>query len=275
MGQDNPISSPVAEVRFVALLQRIFPNDVGSLSQVLGKILHEPALDVASRWRRQPGVLATGLSSVEGQALKAVLLEQNIPVLLVPEKSFLSVSAPVFTSGLDPDGQHLTFRFPQKQVIATWSELKVISLLCVKTPSSKIIKEKQGPSVQEKFIKTGILLTTGVPLPMSRSKEVEKIVTVSDTDFFVDILLAKEPTRIRLDPDQIFFDFLGKEKSMTALENLRTTVKQIISKAAQAKRNPAIETWLNNQPLASFVRESEPEFDEECRWLWALATNES
>lgn len=245
--------------------------DVAAAAHVLSLATKTPSIDAAHHLRQHPGILATGLERAAADDLLQRFLEKNIAAVVVPDSDLKTPPKAVLVSTLELQPLALTLQGPNGPAHVPWEQIAVISTCILRVNSARTVTAKEGPSAGEKILKTSILLTTGIPLPMGKTRDVRKTVTDSDTQFFLDLFFRSTPLRIRLRADTTHYDFLGTEKAMSATENFRTLTIRLARLATNAIRNKSTQIWIEHQPVAPVVCESEAIFDQECRWLMALS----
>ncbi|HND64231.1 MAG TPA: hypothetical protein PKZ00_01560 [Elusimicrobiota bacterium] len=241
------------------------------VSKILGDFLKVPAIDAQHKARDAWGFLGEKLSAEDAQRLAAAAQAAGAPARVVPE-SDLAVSPPAQSAnggGPENDVLRLTLGVPAREKRIPLADLQLIALLPLREESSSTVTVKEGPSAGERAAKITLMMTTGIPLPMGKSKEIKKTVTTGDLTVLADFFTATE--RFRVDAGHFGFSGLGESKTWNGLENLKRFVKMILDRRPDVPLNRGGRWVMENKTLATAGYTDRGQFEKECRWLLTLA----
>ena len=160
---------------------------------------------------------------------------------------------------------------------AAWLDLKaapgdiaILAAAPIKEETLRIVKTKEGPSDKEKAVRFGIMAVTGLPIGLGKNKEVKKEVKSSELSFYLDILLAAGPRRLRLASENFDFSCLKEKKTYASQLNFRLFCAELAAFAPAAFRNSGLRAILEGRPLTLLNYDSIEDLEKETRRL-ALA----
>jgi len=155
-------------------------------------------------------------------------------------------------------------------VSAVHAEISVLAAAPIKTENVRTIKTTEGPSAQEKAVRLGIMTVTGLPIGLGKSREVNKEVKSSEMSFYLDILLAGPPRRLRVASDDFDFSCLKENKTYSSQVNFRLFCLAMAAFAPAAARNSGLLAMLGSRPLSALPYDSLEDLEkEELRLLLA------
>ena len=154
---------------------------------------------------------------------------------------------------------------------APWSRVAILGVAGFTQKTVRKVKVEEGPGLGRKALNLGITLATGMPVGLGGGKkEVEKTVESSDLVFYLDLILADPPRRLRIDAQDFDYSCLGARKSYSALINFRQLVQDLADRAPKARRNWGAQVLLDCRPVREMGYESLEDLERECRWLATL-----
>ncbi len=208
-------------------------------------------MDAAQAVKKTRGIVAEDMEQKEAEDLLFRLTECGLSDSIVPSESVLA---------LPPAA-------PRKDIQVPPERLHLIAAACYKVVSSKTVKTKEGPSGAEKVAKIGILLATGLPLPMGRSKEVEKKQETTELACVLELFLKDPPERFTVEVPTFDFSFLKERMLYNVFGNFKIIVEDLVRMAPAALRSKGTRILLEGRPVATMGYESAADLERECRWL--------
>jgi len=148
-------------------------------------------------------------------------------------------------------------------------DILVIAAAPVKDETTRVIKNIEGPSGQERAIRFGIMAVTGLPIGLGKTKEVKKEVKTSDLSFYMDIILKTD--RLRLSSNDFDFSCLREKKTYSSQTNFRLMCAELAAFAPRALKNAGLSAILESRPLALLPYDTMADFEKEILRLSALA----
>ena len=245
------------------------PFDPVSVARTLAEIDKQPYLDIIPHIRRGWGVLREGLEASAAADLCQQLSQAGLGVAVVPAERVVVPRPAKDVKGFRAESDGFSFVPPpngeRKQV--PWPYLELVAVGALRSSSSRTVREKQGPSVGAKLAATGLMLATGLPIPIGRTKVVERKIETVDYEFVLDVFVRGSHLRMRVDPTTLDYSFLGDRKSLGRMDNFRTLMADFGRLAPQALKNKGVHGVLAGKPASAIGYENEGELDRECRWL--------
>lgn len=225
------------------------------LAQALATFKKIPFIDAGHEARASWGVVAENISESEAERLLKILKENKLDGVAKPAGEIKKTPPVKLIRTLPAD-------FPQ--------ELSLIAAAGIKTTTTKTTQIKEGPTGTQQIVKVGILLSTGLPIPIGPKKRtVEKKETTSEIYFLVDVI-TPNAERYRLDIQNFDFSFLKEQKEFSGLTNLKTLLKKLTIQAPNALKNVGTSLIMDGKPLSSLTYESENDLEKEIFWLYNL-----
>ncbi len=257
----------------VVLLQDPRGVEAGVLGRFFSGSLKIPLIDAQHRARRAWGVLGENLSEEDARRLAAEATAVGIPAAAFPSGTLKPLPPPVMVqrAELPEVGLLLKVGVPATARTVPFDSLRVAAALAVREETQTTVTVKEGPSTGERVAKIGLMMATGIPMGVGgKSKEVKKIVTSGEFTLFADIFTVAGE-RYCVDPAR--FGFSGpRGATWTGLENLRRFLQALLPKTPKALVNRGVRWLVESRPLSSLGYDTRADYEKECRWLLALAS---
>ncbi|GAB4030101.1 MAG: hypothetical protein Fur0012_05470 [Elusimicrobiota bacterium] len=193
----------------------------------------------------------------------AIKSSDEIPVL----KAAVDIKKIVFSE---------SFLIYENQGIQLKTELKDLKLMAYAPLASetiKIIKEKQGPGAGEKAMRLGIMMATGLPIGLGKSKEVAKEVRQSETALYLELIFA-DGIRLRINSEHFDFSCLDEQKGYSSQTNFKNLCLKLSQAAPSAWKNSALFDLLGGAMAPTLKYENLSDLEkEEKRLLLAQLKN--
>jgi len=227
-----------------------------------------PYSDAARRARRGWGFLGEGLSEAQADGFSAALAEAGIASLRLPDSGLrrLPEASPAAGMSFGPDAVSLRLGDGREEVLP-FARAAIVAAAAIEVTDVRKVTETEGPTAAQKAMRAGIMLATGLPLGLGKSKEVVKEQRSTDLLFFMDIVGKDPPVRFRVDARRFDFSCLAREMAMGAVVNFRALLSRLARSAPTAVRNKGCRILLAGQPAASMGYETLDDLDRELRWL--------
>lgn len=264
--------TPSEEREWAVVLSKPEFLDWPRLGKALASFRKIPMQDAAHDAKNSWGIVAENLDEKGASELSRCLDQSGLGGVVVPKAKLAQIRPANLLNqiALNMEGLQVEAKLGAHRVIP-WSFFSVAAVSVFKKTMIKTIKVEEGPSAAEKLAKTGIMLATGIPIPMKKKKTVERKIEDPDLFFFCDLFLKQNSLRIRLDAQTLDYSFLGERKGFGAHGNFRLLVNEIGSNAKGALVNRGMRVLLNSQPINTAGYEDASDFEKECRWLLTLA----
>lgn len=214
------------------------------------------------------GLLAENINRVDADALSQCLNQAGLSNIIVPSERIAATMTPHGLTSVQLTDKGLSVSaHGNSWLTIPWAAFDLLAAAVFKETQVHVTKTEQGPSIQEKLVKAGILLTTGLPLPMSKKKTIQTSTTDTNLHTYLDLFLEKPEMRLRLDGLKLDYHFLGDKMGMGAQENFRTFLRELAPRLPTLHINATYATFLAASSQPVIYQESEKIFDQECRWL--------
>ena len=230
------------------------------IARVLAGVLKVPLQDATTRAKRKWGILVENVDSSEAGRLAGQFQEAGLPVKVVPQDSLAIL----------PEPQILSRTGGETLEKIAGERISLVAAAGFKRISTTTTRVEEGPGAGVKALKLGILVTTGLPLPLGRKRVVEKTQEQSELVFYLDVFLNNPPGRWRVDAQSFDYSFLKERKLYQILGNFRLLVGDIAARTPNALRNRGTRILLENKPIREMGYESLRDLEQESRWLLSL-----
>lgn len=231
--------------------------NVTETAKALGAARGVPYLDLVAEVKRSWGVLGWSLAEPAAAELVEKLKAKGLAAAAIPTSSL--VEPPPAT----PAGSLSWTERP-------WQEASLVAAAVFREVTLKTVTTKEGPSLQQKMMKAGAMLATGLPLPIGgKSKVVKKTVEDAELVYYVDIVFPSGP-RLRIEGRKFDYGCLGAKKGVDSFGNFRQLVFELCERAKGASRNRGARTLLEGRPVREMGYDSLEDLDRESLWLLTL-----
>lgn len=200
--------------------------------------------------------------------------EAGVPARVVPAVHVVSTPAPALLHWLRavPEGLFYTVGTsdPSEKRIP-WEAVRLVAAVPLKetTTSTKIVKE--GPTASQKAVGMGIMMVTGLPLGMGKTKEVKKTVQETELFLYMDIFAEESGGLTRLQVDGQKFNYAALEvHGPDVMGNFRLLLQAVDRFAGTAFRNGGARGLLAGRPVAGLGYDSPDDYEKEVRWLLSI-----
>jgi hypothetical protein len=208
--------------------------------------------DAAQALRRSWGILASGISEAEANALHLALKTAGVRTAVLEDAACVPAPAP-----------QTLLRMPSS-LADVWllaaceiSEERVT----VSKPSSA------GPSAVQQIASAGIFMATGLPIRLGPKKEkAPKTERSTENRIFLDIFSATPAGRFRLNAGEFDYSCLGPKKGYSAFGNAKVLLKNLAEKFPGAWLNAGARRLLGGN-AGNVLYQSLDDLEKEIRWL--------
>ncbi len=229
-----------------------------ALAQSQGMIFYEAMAIVVKNY----GFLGFNLSKEKSKALIGACLACDIKAVSMPSESMPKLAPALEIKKADFSGQYLIYENQGLQLKAELEKLKVIAYAPISRETIKVIKEKQGPGAGEKAMRLGIMMATGLPLGLGKSKEVSREIHQSETLLYLDMIFDEE-LRLRINSDNFDFSCLKEQKGYSSHTNFKNLCLKLAETSPKAWKNSALFDLLDGAMAPSFKYETLSDLEKE------------
>ncbi len=240
------------------------------VSEVWAKMQGCPFSEASVYLKKSWGLLSERLSTDDAARLVEAFQKKGLDIQSVPSSDLTIPPAVQPVKFLRFSTAALSLQNGATEATQPWGDLKALFAYALNESFTKTTKITHGPSPSEKLAKTAILLGTGIPLPMSRKKTVEKTVTHHELSFFMDLIFASPLRRFRVDGQHLDYSFLGPKKEMGAQGNFRLLFEELKARVPQAFLNKGSRVLAARQPVSTMGYETVDDVERETKWYLSL-----
>jgi hypothetical protein len=244
--------------------------DFAALSAAIAAAFTLDRDTAAIRTRHGWGILDTDLEETAANALVGKCAGFGVKTLKLPAEALKALPGvlPLKQIGLEPG--RFTWTGGAARTGSDWTDVLALSAAPIKVATTHLVKTTEGPSIQERAIRLGIM-AVGLPVGFGKTREVNKEITGSDLVFYLDILLKTDKLRLRLDPANFDFSCLKEKKTYSSQTNFRVLCAELSAHAPGALRNTGLRAILEGKPLSALPYDSLEDLEKETRRLAALS----
>lgn len=220
------------------------------LAQVLAAALKTDPTSAAIKARHCWGLLGAGLDEAGAAGLSALCAGLGIKTLTLPDPGPAKLPVPQPVKKVVFENGRALFTGAGAQLAAVMPEdISLLAAAPIKEDFVKMVKSSEGPSTQEQAVRIGIMVATGLPIGMGKTKETKKEVKTSELSFYLDILLKGGPGRLRLNSAAFDFSGLKEKKTYSSQVNFRLLCAELSAFAPAAFRNACVLAMKEGRPL--------------------------
>lgn len=246
---------------------------VDKTAQIIAKFTGGVAIDARQKAKGAWGFLGENLAEEEARRLAALSGEMGFPAQVVDGPSLFVPSVPVPVHWLRASSAALHYipgTTEKTERAVPWDAVRLLSAVPLKETTTFTETVKEGPTPQQRAVGFGIMMVTGIPVGMGKSKEVKK--TTSETELYVylDVFAqtAEGPLRLHVDGQKFNYGCLGDDRRPDIFGNFRLLMQGVNTGVPPSVlRNHAVRGMLAGKPLTALGYESQGDYEKEIRWL--------
>lgn len=259
-------------LRYSVLISKPQDFQPGKIAQALAHFQKIPAQDAAPAARKCWGIIEEDLEKKKAEELVACLKESGLESFTIPRGLLedLPPLSPVPRLELEESGiRGLPKNGEEKRI--SYAAISLIAAIGFKKTTTSTVKIKEGPSLAEKAIGFGLMLSTGLPIKVGKKeKETLKNQEQSELVFFLDICGQEQSARLRVDAQNFDFSCLGERMEYNIFGNFKTLISEFTRRAPEAEKNRGASVILKNKSISAMGYESLNDLERESRWLLTL-----
>ncbi len=241
---------------------------VPMLADVLVAALGLDRSTAALTARRCWGILGTGLDEAAADALAAHCAGFGVAAKKIQADALPTLPAPNHAKKVILENGQAIFSLPGGRIAAVSpGEISVLAAAPIKEEFTKTIKTTEGPSGGERAARLGIMVVTGLPIGMGKSKEVKKEIKSSELSFYMDIILRDGAERLRFTSGDFDFSGLKEKKIYSSQMNFRVMAAELAAFAPTAFKNAFLLAMLGGKPLTLLPYDSLADLEKETTHL--------
>ncbi len=244
------------------------------MAEVLARFGKEPLFDSRQKAKNAWGFLGEKMSEAEAARLAAVAAEMGFETRVVSADRLAALpsAVPVHWLRAAPEALFYTTGSTTDEKSVPWDKVRLVAAAGLKEQITITKTVKEGPSPQERAVKMGLSLITGIPMGFGGAKEVKK--TVQETELFLhaDVFVegGSGPSRLHVNAQQFNYACLGEARATNIFANFRMLLQGLDRLAGPALRNRGARGILAGQPLSQLGYEGRVGYEKEILWLLSL-----
>ena len=240
------------------------PPDFALTAKILSEFSRLNANDAGRAARHGWGFMGENLGPADAARLAEKCGAYGVKTVTLPSAAIARCKAPVLVKKIDMGTGAFSYTGGAGlSANADFSDILVLSAAPLKEETTKTVKSVEGPSSGEKALRLGIMVATGLPIGMGKSKEVKKEVKTSETAFLLDIILKQAATRLRLNPAAFDFSCLKEKKTYSSQVNFRLMCAELAALAPKALKNTGLWAIIEHKPLSATAYDGMEDFEKE------------
>jgi len=226
--------------------------------------------------KHSAGFIAEKISREEVFAVGKICMNNNVEIFIVTDAStavlpkadncrYISCLSEEFGYSLDGTAKN----------IIEWSDVAVVCAGIIEEEKVTTTKHKEGPSAAQKLGSMAITMTTGLPIPLGRAKEVTKKVMETIVTNYLELIIyppapGQTPLRLKMNQDNIDYSYLAARREYSSPGNFRLVLEDIDKYAVKALRNHVFYSIIKKEPASLSRYEDYRYLEKELRWLMTL-----
>lgn len=258
--------------RYAVLLAAPEDLQVAPLAKALAMFKKIPLQDAARLARNSWGFVGEYLSEEKARELASRLADFGIGSWVMAQASIPELAQAQAVSRLEVrlDALHFSDKAGAAEAIPSRS-LAIVAAGGIKVLTTETVKTKEGPTAAARAVRAGVMMTTGLPLPIGKKKrKTEKKKTTSEILFYLDLVTREPEARYRIDAQNLDYSFLEKRMLHHSFGNFKMLLSDVIKIAPCALHNRGTRMIMKSQPVSTMAYGSFADFNRESQWLWTL-----
>lgn len=241
------------------------------LAHVYAQLEGIPDLDALHAAKVCWGIVAHGIERPAAERVAQALNDAGLSGKIIEDETMLTVSDRFEAVKFDiSDTNLVVHRKTGSPDVIPWISVGSIVAAAIPETVTSIKKTEVGPSAAQRVATTGILLTTGIPLPHRKKQIIETKEEKHDFIFLADFVIDGSNTCYRMNAQNVDFSGLGMAMEYGVFANFRTFIAETARRAPQAYRGRGTRILLGNQLVSSMGYEFISDMEKEEQWLLTL-----
>jgi len=197
--------------RYAVILKNISDLQPQKLAPPMSRALKVALYDAARQSRMHRGIPAKNLDEEAAKGLVSEFEAAGIDSTVVPEEFIASIPEARRIKKLEITASGLIVFTDDEKEELKWAEIDVISAVSSEKRETRTTVRQISPGMGKKIVGLGILMTTGIPLKMGKTRKVEKTESTTKLEHFAELFAGNPSRRFRIDAENFDFTCL-KEK---------------------------------------------------------------
>lgn len=220
------------------------------ITNALNKICKVPVYQAASQIANCWGIVTDDLNETVARELAGELEILGIDTKVIPKENMVKLPEVESLVKIEIQENVLSIFIDGKEhETVTWDKITLIAAAKIEHTEIETTVTKEGPSTGTKIARIGIMVTTGLPIGIGKTKEVKKTKRKHIGKFYIDLFLKDPYRRLRIDAEKFDYTCLEKRMLNNLYSNFRLLVSVFKNKAIQAALNSGALFYLNSQPI--------------------------
>ena len=260
--------------KFAVLLANPELFNLPAIAKVLSEYRGVHPHDAINEARAGAGLLLENADEKAAQDLAGRFTSAGLPARVTAQANVPILPEPQLVTGASflPDKLEIALE-ASHQVTLPPKRFLFVGAGSFAQTTFKTIKVKEGPSAGQKIAKLGVMLATGLPIPIGgKEKMVEKKIESSDRVFCAELIVAEPFQHLRIEGDNMSYACLKDKMGYNVMTNFPLLMKELIKVSAGAILGRGARVLQANGPVRDIGYGSVEEMEREARWLLALAS---
>ncbi|PKM99124.1 MAG: hypothetical protein CVU78_07910 [Elusimicrobia bacterium HGW-Elusimicrobia-2] len=256
--------------RYAVILKNAEDLEPQRLAPPLSRALKIALYDAARQSRMHRGIPAKNLDEGAAKSIASEFEASGIDCAVVREESIASMPEARKVPKLEmmEDGL-IVFPLDGREELK-WDEIALIAAATTENRETKTTVSQISPGMGKKIAGFGILMTTGIPLKMGKTRKVEKTETTTKLEYFAELFAGNPPRRFRIDAESFDFTCLKEKIFPNIYSNFTLLVTELVKMAPRALLNRGVRNFLKPGEGERFSYTDNEDFNAENRWLLTL-----
>ncbi|MBI4669443.1 MAG: hypothetical protein HY747_09740 [Elusimicrobia bacterium] len=214
------------------------------------------------------GIIADDLDETAAAKLAEHLRAESLDAVVVASGDIAVPAKAESIVKLEPaDDAWRVFSKTGEAFSVNTGQISLISAVVFEEVSVTTTEVKDVPGLGRKAAQIGILLTTGLPIPLGGSKTTKKTERKSNQFIYVDLFIENPNRRFRIDAHEFDYRFLKERMTYNLMSNLKSLLADLVKASPCAGRNFGAGAIMRAEPVHQLGYGSLADGERECRWL--------
>lgn len=239
------------------------------ISKIIAEFRNTIPYEATYAAKKSWGFLEDDLDEAAADKLLAVCAAHGHEARKAETARLPALKPPMIIKWLDFGDGRLNYRLPGAEASEPLENLIITAYAPIKYTFSKTVNTKEGPSTGEKAVRLGIMMTTGLPIGMGKSKEVKKEIKNTEITFYMDLVFLNG-LRLRLNSDNFDFSCLKEKKTYSSQMNFSLLCLELAKAAPAALKNTGMYDVIEGKVIPTLQYDSPEDMEKEMRRLLLL-----
>ena len=231
-----------------------------------------PLYDATRLARNSRGIVGEKLDEEAARQLAASLEGVGCRVIVVAQDGMAVIPGAELVTMIEALAQGWRFHLKDSSLVeVSFEQVHLMAALSYDEISQKTKQIKEGPTMGQRAVSIGIMMTTGLPINIGgKTRTVTKTQRQTATFYAADIIALEPMRRFKIDAQNFNYACLKDRKGYNAFNNFRLLIGDLAGRSPSCQRNAGIKVLVDARPIHEMAYDSMDAYEREIRWLLTI-----